>query len=74
MQPTDHYRIASLTKSYVATVVLQLVAEGRLRLSDNVERWLPGLVPEGDKITLRLLNHTSGLYDHERTRRSSSPT
>ncbi len=67
MQPTDHYRIASLTKSYVATVVLQLVAEGRLRLSDNVERWLPGLVPKGDKITLRqLLNHTSGLYDHEK--------
>ncbi len=63
----DHYRIASLTKTYVATVVLQLVAEGRLRLSDSVERWLPGLVPNGKKITLRmLLIHTSGLYDHEK--------
>jgi D-alanyl-D-alanine carboxypeptidase len=63
----DHYRIASLTKTYVATVVLQLVAEGKLRLSDTVERWLPGLVPNGNRITIRmLLIHTSGLYDHER--------
>ncbi len=67
MRPDDHYRIASLTKTYVATVVLQLVAEGKLRLNDTVERWLPGLVPKGDKITIRqLLNHTSGLYDHEK--------
>ena len=63
----DHYRIASLTKTYVAAVVLQLVSEGKLRLTDSVERWLPGLVPNGKKITIRmLLIHTSGLYDHER--------
>jgi D-alanyl-D-alanine carboxypeptidase len=67
IEPGDHYRIASLTKTYVATVVLQLAAEGKLRLSDSVERWLPGLVPNGNKITIRmLLNHTSGLYDHEK--------
>jgi D-alanyl-D-alanine carboxypeptidase len=67
MQATDRYRIASLTKTYVATVVLQLVAEGKLRLNDTVERWLPRLVPNGRKITIRqLLNHTSGLADHER--------
>ena len=66
MEQGDHYRIASLTKTYVAAVVLQLVAEGKLRLSDSVERWLPGLVPNGNKITIRmLLNHTSGLHDHE---------
>ena len=66
MRPGDHYRIASLTKTYVAAVVLQLVAEGKLRLSDSVEHWLPGLVPKGNKITIRmLLNHTSGLHDHE---------
>jgi D-alanyl-D-alanine carboxypeptidase len=66
MAPDNRYRIASLTKTYVSTVVLQLVAEGKLRLSDTIERWLPGLVPKGDKITLRmLLGHTSGLHDHE---------
>jgi D-alanyl-D-alanine carboxypeptidase len=67
IEPRDHYRIASLTKTYVATVVLQLVAERKLRLNDSVERWLPGVVPNGKRITIRmLLNHTSGLYDHEK--------
>jgi D-alanyl-D-alanine carboxypeptidase len=67
MRPADHYRIASLTKTYVATVVLQLVAEGKLHLDDTVEQWLPGLVPNGSKITIHmLLNHTSGLQDHEK--------
>ncbi|OLF18490.1 serine hydrolase domain-containing protein [Actinophytocola xanthii] len=58
------FRVASITKSFVATVVLQLVGERRLRLSDPVERWLPGLVPGGSAITVRqLLNHTSGIFD-----------
>ena len=40
---------------------------GQAALSDSIERWLPGLVPNGNKITVRmLLNHTSGLHDHER--------
>src|SRR5690242_10476577 len=39
MAAGDHYRIASLTKTYVATVVLQLVAEHKLKLDDTVERW-----------------------------------
>jgi D-alanyl-D-alanine carboxypeptidase len=66
MRIGDHFKIASLTKTYTASVVLQLVAEGKLRLSDTVERWLPGLVPNGGKITIhQLLNHTSGIPDYE---------
>lgn len=62
----DHYRIASLTKTYVATVMLQLVAERKVHLTDTVEQWLPALVPNGAQITVRmLLIHTSGLHDHE---------
>jgi D-alanyl-D-alanine carboxypeptidase len=62
------FRIGSITKTFVAAVVLQLVAEGRLRLDDTVEAWLPGVVPDGDRITVRqLLNHTSGLYDFKNT-------
>src|SRR4051794_38180112 len=38
----DRFRAGSITKSFVATVALQLVGEGRLALSDRVERWLPG--------------------------------
>ena len=61
----DRFRIGSVTKSFLATVVLQLVGEGRLSLDDNLERWLPGLVPGGERITVRqLLNHTSGLYNY----------
>ncbi len=63
-----HFRVGSITKTFVATVALQLVGEGRLRLDDTVEAWLPGAVPNGDRITVRqLLNHTSGLYDFKRT-------
>ncbi|MER6362559.1 serine hydrolase domain-containing protein [Kitasatospora sp. NPDC001527] len=59
------FRIGSVTKTFVSTVVLQLVDEGKLRLDDPVERYLPGVVPNGGTITLRqLLNHTSGLYDY----------
>ncbi|AUG81339.1 hypothetical protein CFP65_6695 [Kitasatospora sp. MMS16-BH015] len=65
-EPQDRFRIGSTTKTFVATVLLQLEAEHRLSLDDSVERWLPGLVDgngyEGSKITIRqLLNHTSGI-------------
>ena len=63
MAATDRFRVASITKSFVATVVLQLVAEGKLGLDDSVERWLPGLVRRS--ITIReLLDHTSGLFNY----------
>jgi D-alanyl-D-alanine carboxypeptidase len=66
MHPGDRYRIASLAKTYVSTVVLQLVEERKLRLRDSVEKWLPGLVPNGENIRIRhLLGHTSGLFDFE---------
>ncbi|GAA2294700.1 serine hydrolase domain-containing protein [Streptomyces hawaiiensis] len=65
----EHFRGASVTKTFVATVLLQLEAEGRLHLDDTVERWLPGLLRgngyDGSKVTLRrLLNHTSGIANY----------
>jgi D-alanyl-D-alanine carboxypeptidase len=63
--PDHRFRVGSLTKTYVATIVLQLAAEGVVGLNDPLERWLPGLVPNGSAITLRqLLNHTSGVYNY----------
>ncbi|GAA0483681.1 serine hydrolase domain-containing protein [Streptomyces olivaceiscleroticus] len=64
----DVFRVGSITKTFVATVTLQLAAEGRLHLDDTVERWLPGVVRghghDGRRVTLRqLLNHTSGIRD-----------
>ncbi|MDX3104265.1 serine hydrolase domain-containing protein [Nonomuraea angiospora] len=64
--PVDgRFRVGSVTKSFTATVVLQLVSEGRLELSDSVEQWLPGLVDKGADTTIRhLLQHTSGLPEY----------
>ncbi len=65
----DRYRVGSITKTFVATVLLQLEAEGRLSLDDTVDRWLPGVVEgnghDGSRVTLRqLLNHTSGIFNY----------
>jgi D-alanyl-D-alanine carboxypeptidase len=58
-------RLESVSKIWTAVLVLQLAEHGRLSLNDTVERWLPGLLPFGDRITLRqLLTHTSGLFDN----------
>jgi D-alanyl-D-alanine carboxypeptidase len=74
MRPGDSFRIGSLTKTYVATLVLQLAEEGRLSLDDHVSHFLPGLVPGGDKITIRqLLNQTSGQFDYENDPRVLAP-
>jgi D-alanyl-D-alanine carboxypeptidase len=65
LTPAARFRVGSITKTFVATVTMQLVGNGTLRLDDTVERWLPGLVPNGGAITLRmLLNHTSGLFNY----------
>ncbi|MFF2658820.1 serine hydrolase domain-containing protein [Kitasatospora sp. NPDC058032] len=65
VDPDGRFRIGSLTKTFTATVVLQLVGEGRVRLDDPVSAHLPGVVPGGERITVRqLLNHTSGLYNY----------
>ncbi|MFJ3106146.1 serine hydrolase domain-containing protein [Streptomyces sp. NPDC086835] len=64
-RPDGLFRAGSVTKTFVATAVLQLVDEGKISLEDSVERHLPGLVPTGEKITVRqLLNHRSGLFDY----------
>src|SRR3954451_14671177 len=65
MRAADRYRIASVTKAFVSVLVLQLEAEGKLDIDDPVERYLPGLVPNGGAITLReLMSHTSGLFNY----------
>lgn len=64
----NEFRMGSNTKTLTAVIVVQLVDEGRLTLDDPVEKWLPGAVPNGAEITVRmLLNHTSGLADYATT-------
>jgi len=55
------YRIGSITKTFVATSILQLQEQGKLNVQDNVHTYLP-FFPEEKGITLQqLLTHTSGL-------------
>ncbi|MET9286270.1 serine hydrolase domain-containing protein [Nocardia beijingensis] len=62
--PTDgHVRIGSNTKTFTATLVLQLVAEGRIALDDAVADYLPEFELD-PRITVRmLLQHTSGIFN-----------
>ena len=74
MRPDLRFRAGSVTKTFVATVTLQLVGEGALSLDDTVEHWLPGLVPGGAAISVRqLLDHTSGLFDYTEDPRILAP-
>jgi D-alanyl-D-alanine carboxypeptidase len=58
-------RLESVSKIYTATLILQLGQEGKLRVTDTVARWLPGLLPYGKRITIRqLLTMSSGLIDN----------
>ena len=64
--------IGSVTKTFVAATVLELVDEGRLSLDDSVRRFLPDVSQVSREITIRqLLDHTSGLADvfNDATRR-----
>ncbi|MED1799898.1 serine hydrolase domain-containing protein [Brevibacillus porteri] len=72
MEPDFTFRIGSVTKAFVATLVLQLAQEKKLNLEDSVEKWLPGVVKgngyDGNKITIRqLLNQTSGIASYTST-------
>ncbi len=59
------FRIGSVSKTFTATVILQLVQEGRLSLDDKLESLLPGVVPAGAQISVhQMLNHTSGIFDY----------
>lgn len=59
----EPFRIASITKTFIGTVILQLVDDGRLALTDTVSKWYPTF-PNGDKITVDdLLRMRSGIAD-----------
>ena len=61
--PETVFHIASISKNVLAAVVLQLVDEGKLRLDDDVTKYVPEAPTLGHHVTVRqLLNHTSGIY------------
>jgi len=70
MNIANSFKIGSLTKTFVATIVLQLVEEGLLDLETSVMNYIPELLAKYPKedfnniIIKRLLNHTSGIQDY----------
>jgi D-alanyl-D-alanine carboxypeptidase len=74
IRASDVFPIGSTTKSYTAVLVMRLVAQRKIRLDETVSRYLPGLLPDGARITIReLLSHTSGLYDFATDPRFTAP-
>jgi CubicO group peptidase (beta-lactamase class C family) len=62
MTTDDRVRVGSVTKTFTATVLLQLVEEHRLALDDTVAQRFPVGFRDGEQITLeQLLDHTSGI-------------
>ncbi|MGF9937462.1 serine hydrolase domain-containing protein [Bacillus anthracis] len=69
MKTDFRFRIGSTTKTFIATVLLQLAGENRLNLDDSIEKWLPGVIQgngyDANQITIRqILNHTSGIAEY----------
>jgi len=67
LEPEHQFRVASCTKTFVATLTLILHFEGALDLSDAITEYLPASIASriqhADQITIRqLLNHTSGIF------------
>jgi D-alanyl-D-alanine carboxypeptidase len=64
--PATHqtkYRIGSISKIFTATMIFQLIEDGKLTLTMTVDKYFPQL-PNANKITIsNLLNHRSGLHN-----------
>src|SRR5947207_3313799 len=61
--PDTVFHLASISQTIFAAVVLQLVDEGKLRIDDDVTKYVPEAPTGGHHVTVRqLLNHTSGIY------------
>jgi len=64
-QIEDKTRLGSITKTFVATAILQLVDEGKIGLDEAANKYL-SFMPGESKVTVRqLLNHSSGIFDAE---------
>ncbi|WP_395570443.1 serine hydrolase domain-containing protein [Streptomyces sp. BK79] len=64
MDADRRFRVGSVSKTFTAVVLMQLVTEGRVDLDAPANDYLPRALPD-DRITVRhLLNHRSGLWDY----------
>jgi CubicO group peptidase (beta-lactamase class C family) len=65
-EPKSIFQIYSITKTFTASVILKLVEDKKLSLTDKLSKFYPNY-PSGDSISIEhLLTHTSGIYDYTR--------
>jgi D-alanyl-D-alanine carboxypeptidase len=74
LSPAHHLRVASVAKSLVSSVILQLVEEGALKVTDTLDTWLPGMLPAHREVTIELLlRQESGIFDFASDERYLAP-
>jgi CubicO group peptidase (beta-lactamase class C family) len=65
LKPDMVFKIASVTKPFTAVAVLQLVAQGKIRLTDTIQQYIPDFPVKSAPVSIEhLLNHTSGIPDY----------
>ncbi|SFC82227.1 CubicO group peptidase, beta-lactamase class C family [Parapedobacter composti] len=63
---TTNFRLASVSKQFTATCILQLVHQGKLAMGTTLAEAFPGFPAYGNTVTVKhLLTHTSGIPDYE---------
>jgi CubicO group peptidase (beta-lactamase class C family) len=69
----NRFRIASITKMFTAAMILQLVEDGKLKLTDTLDKFLPQ-IPNAKKITIvQILSHRSGVPNVRRDQATWKP-
>jgi CubicO group peptidase (beta-lactamase class C family) len=67
MNPENVFQIGSMTKQFTAIAILMLLEQGKLKLDDEITKFIPNYPTNGNKITIHhLLTHTSGIKSFTR--------
>ncbi|WP_299600990.1 serine hydrolase [uncultured Aquimarina sp.] len=82
LEPENVFEIGSITKQFTAVAILMLEEQGKLKIEDEITKYIPDYPTKGKKITIHhLLNHTSGIKSYtgmanfmELTRQDMTPT
>lgn len=62
---TTIYEIGSITKQFTSAAIMTLVEQGRVKLDDDLSKFVPQFPLQGKKVSIRqLLNHTSGIHSY----------
>jgi CubicO group peptidase (beta-lactamase class C family) len=74
LSAASRFRIGSITKMFTAVMILQLVEEGKLKLSDTLDKFFPQ-IPNAQKITIaQILAHRSGIPNSRPTSKTNAVT